>query len=401
MTSLNTTTRPIRVAVVATDARVRTSLRHLLTSGGGTVVVEAYTAGPRPATTSPAVGTDTDVVVLDLDPAFPEGHLEQLRGRPAGLPTVVLGNDRNTAEVARAAGASYLDRADVADQLLDAVLVAAGRGALRTTGRRHHAGTGATVLVTLALFAGPWTWWFSRIAQDHDVISWHLPQGLALWTMLPLLVAALAVTGGRRAVTDLGRRMTRVRVAGWTWAAALLTPVLVAALAAAVTTASGRHVPVGEVLGLPGALLYFGYGTGLFLLTEEAGWRGAVLSRLQRRMQPWRAALVLGVIWAGWHLPLLVTPDAGDQGLPVAPFLLLVVATSVLISGVVNAARGSVVVAALFHASFDASYSYVGVVGSEHTMIWAAATTTALAAIILMVRTRGRLFLATGGRDVE
>ncbi len=121
MTSLDTSTRPIRVGVVAADARVRTSLRHLLTSGGGTVVVESYGAGPRPATTAPVVGTDTDVVVLDLDPATPENHLEQLRGLPAGLPTVVLGNDRHTADVARAAGASYLDKAEVADLLLDLV----------------------------------------------------------------------------------------------------------------------------------------------------------------------------------------------------------------------------------------------------------------------------------------
>jgi membrane protease YdiL (CAAX protease family) len=158
---------------------------------------------------------------------------------------------------------------------------------------------------------------------------------------------------------------------------------------------------IGEVLNLPGALIYLAYGTGLFLLTEEAGWRGALLPRLQHRMPPWQAALVLGVIWAGWHLPLLATPDAGDQGLPLAPFLLLVVTTSVLISGVVSAASGSVVVAAVFHASFDASYSYLGVVGSVPTMIWAAAAITALTAVALAVRTRGRLFLTHADRDVE
>ncbi len=397
MTSPATSTCPIRVAVVAADGRVRTSLRHLLTSGRGTVVVETYAPGPRPATSAAVVGTDADVVVLDLGPAASQSHLEQHRGLPAGLPAVVLGNDRAAAEAARAAGASYLDKADVADHLLEAVLVAACRDGVGTADAGDRAGTGALVLVTLALFAGPWTWWFSRIAQDHGVIGWHLPQGLALWTMPPLLVAALAVTGGRRAVTDLGRRITRVRVPGWTWAAALLAPVLVAGLAAAVTTALGREAPVGEVLDLTGALVYLGYGTGLFLLTEEAGWRGAVLPRLQQRMQPWQAALVLGVVWAGWHLPLLATPGAGDQGLPVAPFLLLVVVTSALISGLVNAANGSVVVAALFHASFDAGYSYLGVVGPEHSMIWAAATLTALAALVLVVRTRGRLFLAGGG----
>lgn len=400
MTSPGSSTRPIRVAVVAADERVRTSLRHLLTSGGGTVMMETYAAGPHRATASPAVSTEADVVVLDLDPASPEDHLEQLRGLPAGLPTVVLGSNRGSADVARAAGASYLDKAEAADRLLDAVLVAGDRRAVRTTSRRDHADTGAIVLVTLSLFAGPWLWWFSRIAQDHGVISWHLPQGLALWTMPPLLVAALAVTGGRGALTDLGRRITRVRVPGWTWAAALVTPVLVAGLAAAVTTAVGQSVPIGEVLSLPGALTYLAYGIGLFLLTEEAGWRGAVLPRLHHRMRPWQAALVLGVIWAGWHLPLLATPDAGDRGLPVAPFLVLVVGTSVLISGLVNAARGSVVVAAVFHASFDASYSYLGVVGSEHTMLWAAAMTTAAAATALAVRTRGRLFITTADRDV-
>ncbi len=394
MTSLDTSTRPVRVAVVAADARVRTSLRHLLTSGGDTVAVASYAAGPRPAATSAVVGGDTDVVVVDLDPATSESHSEQLRGLPAGPRTVVLGNDRRTADVAQAAGAAYLDKADVADRLLDVVLAAAARSPMPPTARRDHDGTGAILLVTLALFAGPWTWWFSRIAQDHGVIGWHLPQGLALWTMPPLLVAAVALTGGRRAVADLGRRITRVQVPGWTWAAALLAPVLVAGLAATLTAASGRDVPVGEVLGLPGALVYLGYGTGLFLLTEEAGWRGAVLPRLQRRMKPWQAALVLGAIWAGWHLPLLATSDSGDRGLPVAPFLLLVVATSVLISGLVNVASGSVAVAALFHASFDASYSYAGVVGSEQSMIWAAATITALVAVVLVVRTRGRLFLA-------
>lgn len=394
MTSLDTSARPIRVAVVAADERVRTSLRHLLTSGGGTVVVESYAAGPRPSTTSSVVGTDTDVVVLDLDPDASESPLEQLHALPTRLGTVVLGNDRRTADVARAAGAWYIDKAEVADQLLDAVLVAADRGAMRTTGRRHNAGTGAIVLATLALFVGPWTWWSSRIAQDHGVIGWHLPQGLALWTMPPLLVAALAVTGGRQAVTDLGRRITRVRVPVWTWAVALGTPVLVAGFAATLTIPLGRDVPIGDVMSLPDALIYLAYGTGLFLLTEEAGWRGAVLPRLQHRMKPWHAALLLGVIWAGWHLPLLVTPESGDQGLPVAPFLLLVVATSVLMSGLVNAASGSVVVAALFHASFDASYSFLGVVGSERTMLWGAAVATAMAATVLAVRTRGRLLLA-------
>ena len=123
--------RPIRVAVVAGNDWVRTSLRHLLTSGGDdTFVAAAYASIPRPETASPVVGTDTDVVVLDLDPAASTGHREQLRGLPSTIPTVVLGNDRGAAEAARAAGAAYVDKAHAADQLLQSVLVAAGRGSV-------------------------------------------------------------------------------------------------------------------------------------------------------------------------------------------------------------------------------------------------------------------------------
>jgi membrane protease YdiL (CAAX protease family) len=43
-------------------------------------------------------------------------------------------------------------------------------------------------------------------------------------------------------------------------------------------------------------------------LGEEIGWRGFGVSKLvEQGRRPLAAALIIGVIWAGWHLPLFLT----------------------------------------------------------------------------------------------
>jgi membrane protease YdiL (CAAX protease family) len=251
-------------------------------------------------------------------------------------------------------------------------------------------------VVTAAVFAGPWAFWFSAIAQAHGIIAWRLPQGLALWSIVPLLVAAVAITSGRAGLRDLGARIIRYRAPARTYAAAAALPLLIAGLTAAIVTVTGGTVPYGQLLSLPAALVYLVYGTGLFLLTEEAAWRGTLLPRVQLRLGAGPASLVIGVIWACWHLPLLANPDASDHGLPVVPFVVLIVATSVLMTGLVNAASGSVVIAGLFHASFDACYSWFGVVGDQQEMLWTAAAITTVIAAGLLAITRGGLFQQPG-----
>lgn len=61
---------------------------------------------------------------------------------------------------------------------------------------------------------------------------------------------------------------------------------------------------------------------------EELGWRGYILDFMEDRLGPWLGNLVLGVIWAVWHLPLFFIPGTSQTLMPFAGFMLLTIGYS-------------------------------------------------------------------------
>lgn len=241
---------------------------------------------------------------------------------------------------------------------------------------------GLSLFFVLA-FLLPWAVWGTTIAEQKGVISWHVPSALAFWLGLTAATfGAAALSGGWPAVRDVLLRMVRARV-GWHWyaLALLFTPAL-AVLATLVVRLIGGAAPVGadvQAAALPGV---FAFNLWLFLLTEEAAWRGFALPRLQTRMSPLGAALVLGLIWGVWHLPLFLTEGTFQAGLPFLGFMVSILATSVTVSWLFNRARGSVLVAAVFHAATDVTIAYTGVMGST-TVFWVFVLAQCLLAAVL------------------
>lgn len=86
---------------------------------------------------------------------------------------------------------------------------------------------------------------------------------------------------------------------------------------------------------------------------EEFGWRGVALPLLQRRLRPMWAGLVLGVVVALWHTPSFFVSGTKQAAWAFWPFFFGVVAISVILTPMFNAARGSLLVAALFHAQMN------------------------------------------------
>jgi membrane protease YdiL (CAAX protease family) len=92
---------------------------------------------------------------------------------------------------------------------------------------------------------------------------------------------------------------------------------------------------------------------------EEIGWRGYVLPRLTRRFGLARASILLGVIWAGWHLPQFFIPESDTYGQSFFVFVLQVTALSVAMAWLYAHTNGSLLLVMLMHAAVNNSKDIV------------------------------------------
>jgi membrane protease YdiL (CAAX protease family) len=88
-------------------------------------------------------------------------------------------------------------------------------------------------------------------------------------------------------------------------------------------------------------------------LFEEFGWRGFLQSRMQQILPPWIAALLVGAMWAAWHLPLFLVQ--GWSSASPFVFLLIMLGLSLVMAFAFNWSNEAVLVAILMHSAFNAS----------------------------------------------
>ena len=259
---------------------------------------------------------------------------------------------------------------------------------------------------------------FATAAIPPIVDSAMLPFGLPLHGVVLSLGAGLAAflvtiaLSGRAGLADLGRRSVRWRVpVRWYLIALLSVPVGATLIALAIY---GPRALAAPSSGWPRALAevaaVFVLQLMLFQLAEEIGFTGFLQHHWRDRYSPLKLTLYVALLWAVWHMPDHFAVEGwGAEQLIAAPVVFAIEAVSLFFARALfvwfyNSTGFSVLLVAIFHASFDAAINQLSsdVVPASNTvrfLIFSGVIVFSGTAVI--IATRGQLGRPAAAQSVE
>jgi membrane protease YdiL (CAAX protease family) len=203
----------------------------------------------------------------------------------------------------------------------------------------------------LALFFGltfllSWTLWgVLYLADENDLGGMIGPLG-AFAPPVAAVIALLVTGQGLR--RSFWAPILHWRI-GWWWAVVMAVPIAILVIGWAVMVGLGEPPFPAEMPSLATLPLLVVFMTLLGGGQEEPGWRGYALPRLQAHIGALGASLVIGVIWAAWHLPLFAFSETGQAGLNLWIYFPYVMGISVMLTWVFNSTGGSVLAVMVLH----------------------------------------------------
>jgi uncharacterized protein len=180
------------------------------------------------------------------------------------------------------------------------------------------------------------------------------------------LISALLLTyleGGMQGIRTLLAPLRHWRVAPIWYLVVLGYEVIVLLLASGVAWLLTGQFPAMPddfpLWALPIVFLVVFFQAGI---AEEIGWRGYALPRLQQRWNALSSSLILGMVWAFWHLPSFWIPGTFHYGRGLSFLLWYVVgvlAFTILLTWVFNSTQGSLLLVVLFHTAGNTTVGFL------------------------------------------
>jgi uncharacterized protein len=224
---------------------------------------------------------------------------------------------------------------------------------------------------------------------------------------LAALVFGLAASGPSLAGLAMWLLMRRERRGGrrpsatwlsWVWPVVAIvvgaTPAVVAAVVLGLDDLGAIPLHVASVAaGVGGPLGVLAYTLMSGPLSEEFGWRGFVQPRLRLRYGRVRTAVVMGIAWGLWHVPLFFLTGTGQHAkglfsLQGALFFAGLFPLCYTILFVTEHLRGGVCGAVLVHAAWNASDALMPDHGDDGAVVRAAVALAVAGAVAIVWRAR-------------
>jgi hypothetical protein len=210
-----------------------------------------------------------------------------------------------------------------------------------------------------------WTIWLPVMGDAwHSIVSGRTPSSYLApsFAVLGMFAPAIAAVIMRLWVSKEGLRGSLGPIRGRlrSFAIALLGPAVFVTAAVAIARVTGLGeftlgVKTPFVVVWVTLLLINAPISAVLTLGEEYGWRGYLLPKLLP-LGELKASAIIALIWAPWHLPLLMVGlnYLSKDPLAVMAFMLVLsLGLSILLTRLFVVAGGSVLVVALAHASFN------------------------------------------------
>ena len=170
------------------------------------------------------------------------------------------------------------------------------------------------------------------VKQLANILKW-------IGGVAPSLVAILLIykEQGFSGIKTLLSRVFKLRLSYWYFPIFLIIPVTLV-VAHYINTLFDHPFPNTPILSEPWMILPLFLVFLIMVAGEELGWRGFALDKLQTKWNALTSSVILGSIWAIWHIPMFLSRGFGhhDLNLPFGQFFLTLVLVSILITWLQN-----------------------------------------------------------------
>lgn len=102
---------------------------------------------------------------------------------------------------------------------------------------------------------------------------------------------------------------------------------------------------------------------------EEIGWRAYILPFLESKFGIWIGNIILGLVWAGWHIPLWFLSGASQVYMPFIAFAIGCIGLSFFFSWVIKASGGRPLSVLIAHGAFNSFMALFPTLVMQHNVI--------------------------------